>query len=274
MSKLFDVKLNISSAQLRKLHNGHKVQLNHSDLGSGQSFNVVKKVNTKIQRAMRQGKGMRIGMEDLNLQDQGEEMMEGGDLLKKIGIKKKVIKYGNKYGLPIARVVAQTALPVASKSLGDAVTGYTGSPLAGEIAKNVSNQLGKQLIDEIPKGGALKKRFVKGSPEAKAFMANLRARKNGGMSMMQEGGSFKPNGGSFRAHGRVNGGSFKPNGGSIRNDLMDGHYEVLPNSDSFNGMVSKNGNPILKTMKSTQSLYNDMPRLKPITKGGKLSLIV
>jgi hypothetical protein len=253
---MHEVQLNISSAQLRKLHNGHNVQLANSDIGSGDTYMVSKKFNTKVKRAKNNGKGLRISLQDINVGGEGEG--EGGDLLKKIGIKKKVIKYGNKYGLPIAKTVAKAVLPAASKAVGDAVAGYTGSPLLGEVAKSLTKQLGNEGIEQIPNGGAMRK-FTKGSPEAKAYMASLRAKRS-------SGGSFRPNGksgGSFKP----NGGSFRPNGGAISSDLIDGHYAVLPNSHMYQGINAKNGNPLLKGLKSTDNLYNDGPRVS--LKGGR-----
>jgi hypothetical protein len=323
MSNLYEVKLNLNNDQLSKLMKSSTVQLSNADIGVGKTFQVAKKVNTKINRAIRNNKGLRITGNELNLQNE----IEGGDLLKKMGIKKGVIKYG----LPIAKTVAKTVLPMASQAIGDAVGAYTGNPLLGQVAKSAVKDLGNKGIEQIPDGGAMKykkllmpvaktvakavlpvasktignavadytgneqlgqlarstvadlgtegikqipsgsgMRFKKGSAEAKAYMASIRAKRS------TSGGSFRPNGksgGSFRANGK-SGGSFRSNGGAMKNDgLLDGHYAVLPNSNMFNGIHSKNGNPILKQMKSTQSLYNEAPRL--MAKHGKgLSLIV
>ncbi len=91
----------------------------------------------------------------------------------------------------------------------------------------------------------------------KDLMVDIGAMRNTN-SMTTNGGSFKPNGGSFRA----NGDSFRSNGGAMINEkLLDGHYAVLPNSNIYNGIHTTNGNPILSKMKSTQSLYNDGPRI-------------
>ena len=251
MNKTHEIALNISGSQMRKLHNGHKVQLASSDIGSGKTYSVTKKAHTKLQRAKRQGKGVRLSMEDMEME------MEGGDFLKKIGNRNKVIHYANRYGLPAARIVATAAVPVLSKAAGDAVGAYTGSPIIGSLTSSIMKEAGKEGIKQIPKGGSMKKRFTKGSQEAKDYMASLRARKSGG--------SFKPNGGSFRS-----GGSFRPNGKSggsmMSGQLIDGNYNVLPNSQYFNGVVPVNGNPVLKNMKSTESIYNKAPRMKTVSR--------
>lgn len=293
---MFEVQLNVSDAQMRKLHNGHKVQLSSEDIGVGQSFMVTKKMNTKIKRAMNNGKGLRVDLNDLGLQ-------MGGAILDDMK------KYSMQYGLPVAKTVAQMLLPVASQAIGDKVTKYTGSDLAGKVASNVTNTLGRTAVQEIPEGRGFKKdlakygktigiatakavlpsaskalgekvtqytgsdlagqltstvtrqvgnqviadasakpattggriRYKKGSAEARAYMASLRARKSGG--------SFRPNG---------EGGSFRPTGGAM---MQHHNIAMMPNSHMFNGVNSQNGNPMLAGMTSHQSLYNDSPRV-------------
>lgn len=253
MSNIHEVKLNLSDAQLKKLMRMNTVQLSNADIGTGKTFRVSKKVNTKINRAIRQNKGLRISALDLNLNDQEEDLEEtGGDILKKLGIKKAVNKTFSeknmkKVGLQGAKMVASAVLPAVSEGVSTAIGAYTGNPLLGMATKSAINNLGEYGINKIPSGNGM--RFKKGSAEAKEFMANLRAKKSSG--------------GSFRANGKSVGGSFRSNGGAINEDLLDGHYAVLPNSEAFNGIHNKNGNPILSKMKSTQSLYNDAPRLVP-----------
>jgi hypothetical protein len=248
MNNLHEVKLNLSDAQLKKLMKTNTVQLSNADIGVGKSFQVSKKVNTKINRAIRQNKGLRISGLDLRLNEQDE--IEGGDILKKLGIKKAVNKTFTeknmkRIGLQGAKMVAQSALPAVAEAVNAGVSAYAG-PLAGMAAKSAINEFGEMGIRQIPSGNGL--RLKKGSAEAKAYMASIRANKSGG--------SFRPNGKS--------GGSFRPNGGAVMNEsLLDGHYAVLPNSNMFNGINTVNGNPLLKQMKSTQSLYNDAPRIMP-----------
>lgn len=258
MSNIHEVKLNLSDAQLKKLMRASTVQLSNADIGVGKSFRVAKKVNTKINRAIRQNKGLRISALDLNLNDQQEDLEEtGGDILKKLGIKKAVNKTFSeknmkKVALQGSKMVASAVLPAVAETASTAIGAYTGNPLLGMVTKSAINNLGEYGINQIPSGNGM--RFKKGSAEAKAYMASIRAKKSGGSFRPngKSGGSFKPNGGSFRT-----------NGGAINEDLLDGHYAVLPNSNMFNGMHSKNGNPILSKMKSTQSLYNEAPRLMP-----------
>ena len=257
MSNIHEVKLNLSDAQLKKLMRMNTVQLSNADIGTGKTFRVTKKVNTKINRAIRQNKGLRISGLDLNLNDQEE--IEGGRILKQLGIKKAVNKTFSeknmkKVGLQGAKMVAQTALPVIAEAVNAGVSAY-GGPIAGFVAKSAINEFGEMGIRQIPKGGAM--RLKKGSAEAKEYMASIRAKKS------SSGGSFRPNGRS--------GGSFRANGRSVINEnLLDGHYAVLPNSNMFNGINTVNGNPIISKMKSTQSLYNDAPRIMP-KKGRGLS---
>lgn len=251
MSNIHEVKLNLSDAQLKKLMKSSTVQLSNADIGVGKTFRVAKKVNTKIKRAIRQNKGLRISALDLNLNDQEEDFEEmGGNILKKLGIKKAVNKTFSennikKVGLQASKMIAEKALPVVADMASTAIGAYTGNPLLGMASKSAINNLGQYGIDQIPSGNGM--RLKKGSPEAKAYMASIRAKKSGG--------SFRPNGKS--------GGSFRPNGGAINENLLDGHYAVLPNSNMFNAVYTTNGNPILSKMKSTQSLYNEAPRLMP-----------
>ena len=266
MNNLHEVKLNLSDAQLKKLMRMNTVQLSNADIGTGKTFRVIKKVNTKINRAIRQNKGLRISALDLNLNDQEEDLdeIEGGRILKQLGIKKAVNKTFSeknmkKLGLQGAKMVAQTALPVIAEAVNAGVSAY-GGPIAGFAAKSAINEFGEMGIRQIPKGGAM--RLKKGSAEAKEYMASIRAKKS------SSGGSFRPNGKS--------GGSFRANGRSVINEnLLDGHYAVLPNSNMFNGIHSQNGNALISKMKSTQSLYNDAPRMMPKKgRGVNRSLIV
>jgi len=260
MNNLHEVKLNLSDAQLKKLMKTNTVQLSNADIGVGKSFQVSKKVNTKINRAIRNNKGLRISGLDLRLNEQDE--IEGGRILKQLGIKKAVNKTFSeknmkKVGLQGAKMVASAVLPVVSEAVNTGLSAYAG-PLAGMAAKTAINEFGEMGLRQIPKGGAM--RLKKGSAEAKEYMASIRAKKSGG---------------SFRANGK-SGGSFRANGRSVINEnLLDGHYAVLPNSNMFNGIHSQNGNALISKMKSTQSLYNDAPRMMPKKgRGVSRSLIV
>jgi hypothetical protein len=149
-----EVQLNISTHQMKKLLKGVNVTLSPSSLGNGKTYSVEKKVYTKINRAIRNNKGLRLNKNMLNIDDmipeEGEmdEEMEvvGGKI--KINLKKLVNKQGVQVLEGIKKVVpknvAKTALGEAGGLAGTAVGLYLGNP---EMGRNVGKALGRSATE-------------------------------------------------------------------------------------------------------------------------------
>jgi len=87
-------------------------------------------------------------------------------------------QFGNK----VASVAIHQGIPVASSILGGlAGEAAGGGPVSGAVGSEIGNQIGTAAADAIGKatgrGIGRKGRFVKGSKEAKKFMASLRAKR-------------------------------------------------------------------------------------------------
>ncbi len=146
-----EIQLNISTHKMKKLLKGVNVTLTPSELGNGKSYNVEKKVFTKINRAIRNNKGLRVNRTMLNLEDNdieegeiNEDELKGG----KINLKKLVNKDGVKVLEGIKKVipkkVAKTALGEAGGMAGLAVGAYLGN---AEMGKSVGKALGTSAVD-------------------------------------------------------------------------------------------------------------------------------
>ena len=124
-----------------------------------------------------------------------EDKMEGeGVLVKGADKVEKIAKKAKKTGKKVAKyVTSETGLaedlvnvgiPTVSATLLGAPASAVGGPVAGMAASAVGRQLGKlasKEIDEEIEGTGTKpkrkSRFVKGSEESKAYMAELRAKR-------------------------------------------------------------------------------------------------
>ncbi len=133
MSKIHSVKLNLPHSKLEKLEKGQSVQLSYSDLlgESNDSMEITlhlpKAQLTKINKALRMNKGLRLNGENINIEHEGYE----GE-----GFQKDARKWFKKNGKTIGKLSAQIGLPVASEMAGLTVGAYTGNPLLGELAKS------------------------------------------------------------------------------------------------------------------------------------------
>ncbi len=146
-----EIQLNISTHKMKKLLKGVNVTLTPSELGNGKSYNVEKKVFTKINRAIRNNKGLRVNRTMLNLEDNdieegeiNEDELKGG----KINLKKLVNKDGVKVLEGIKKVipkkVAKSAVGEAAGMAGLAVGAYLGN---AEMGRNVGKSLGTSAVD-------------------------------------------------------------------------------------------------------------------------------
>ncbi len=146
-----EIQLNISTHKMKKLLKGVNITLTHNELGSGKTYSVDKKVYTRINRAIRNNKGLRINRDMLNLGEHdieyGSEVeeIEGG----KINFKKLVNNEGVKALEGIKKVVPKN---VAKQVVGDAggMAGMAiGTALGGnpEMGKSVGKALGRSAVE-------------------------------------------------------------------------------------------------------------------------------
>ena len=169
----------IPEKKLRKALAGNAVRLTNAEL-TGDRVMVVHKLNAKaIKAAQLKGKGLTThfsegeAAHDLDYHDRAGGNLNGGSLWSWLkGAAKSVYKWGKEnWGTikPVLSAVADTAVP--------AIATYFGSPQSGPLARGALKEL---------TGVGLKK----GSPEMKAKMAALRAkRKTSGGSL--SAGSFR-----------------------------------------------------------------------------------
>jgi len=168
MTKTYPVQSSISNAKLQQLLKGKKVQVSGGEIPVKFIFKKLKDFNRHVKN-LSAGKSHRIHKDDL----EDIEDSEGGSLFGKIGhafkhfghkiehVAKKsvpVLKKIGKVAAPIAKSVAKTAIPLASQSLGTAVGAYTGNPLMGQMAGQMSgdlatNAIGNGFFDTIKKQG-------------------------------------------------------------------------------------------------------------------------
>lgn len=263
MSSIDSIGLNLGSAHLRKLGNGHNIQLSHDQLKSALSgaptadFEMAKKHITELLRAHRQGKGYRIM----------HKKIHGGKItLKSIG--RKISHAAKKVSHVAEKAMRNPTVKKVVKELGHIAVGVANNYAAENgvntgayahlahkaiesknIRKELEDQIGNDIMNyaheqagpyggkiKIPKGlknfghgfvkglktvasnpiaqgvatnlitgalmgagprrrapakrGAGPKKFVKGSPEAKAHMARLRSMRSGG-ALMPAGAGVK-----------------------------------------------------------------------------------
>ena len=211
-----EVQLFLSDAQLKKVDKGLVFQSTITQLK--QEPNVQIKLPVKdakrLAKNMRDGKGFRFKPDTIDVMDE----IEGGKIKwKKIGrlakrtasrvaknvgnsfaddfqketglnvrdkrqVRGKVIRKAKDVGKEIAtETISQTASAIGSLA-GAKLGGPAGAALGSHLATEAVKPLNRKLEKAIDGAGATKKqKFVKGSQEAKDFMARLRAsRKSGG----------------------------------------------------------------------------------------------
>lgn len=185
----------IPESKLRKALDGLTVRLSNKDL-SGDRVIVLHKANIeKIKKAKRYNKGVSIDISpfeaaaDIAMHEIGGTGLHGGSLFK--FLKKKIYPMVKKFLVnnwesikPLASVAADAAAPMISK--------YTGVPDSGEMLREgIRRTVGFGVDEEEEKEEKpvkpktkRKSRFVKGSPEAREYMASIRSRVGGKSTRM------------------------------------------------------------------------------------------
>ena len=221
-SKTMSINVNLRPNQLKKAMAGATFQLDKTQLDSrGYELQITHKPTwTRYNKAVRANTGIRFAAGTYAIDD----AVEGGRIKwKKIG--KKIRSTVNNTGNAAAaaakqeaarqgRLAAEFAKNEAKQALKDAAV-YTidqgvtaaatgvgtaiGGPglglAAGTLASQNSNLLSDPVgrkIDGLGFNGKRAKKLIKGSPEAKQFMANLRNRKTGAVKQVL-GGNLKNN---------------------------------------------------------------------------------
>lgn len=157
--------LSISEAQARNAAKGKAINLSKGQLSGGSVSLWMHPENArKIELARRQGRGTRINIA------QGEidhDLNQGGSfwsLLKKAGkTVGKFVKENWDQIRPLASQIVDAAVP--------AMAAYAGQPQLAAPARGA--------LKTLTGVGVSGKRYAKGTPEAKAHMAALRARRGG-----------------------------------------------------------------------------------------------
>jgi hypothetical protein len=211
------VNLNISQAKMKKLLKGLNVTLTHDELGVGHPYEVEKKILTKINRAIRNNKGLRINKDMIDLDDTNDtDSIDGGKINLKINLKKLVNNQGVDALEGIKKVVpksvAKSALSSIGSTAGLAIGAYAGNATAGQ-------KIGKNLGASVADG---------------YYDTNFRDKN------------------ALKDFGQSTGESFAKNG--IK-DIMSG--QGLVNGINPRGAIYINGNPNLKNKKSTDTIWND-----------------
>lgn len=167
MSVYKKISIDITPAQLRKAHAGKQIQLSAAQVGgSAQSFYVHPENHKKITMAKKKGTGTRIWIGSGAIE---HDLMNGGSVwswLKKAG--KDVYKFGrDNWSIikPLASKIADQAVPALATAFGQ--------PQYATAARGALKQLTGVGV-----------RYGKGTPEMKAHMAAVRAKK-------RTGGSFR-----------------------------------------------------------------------------------
>lgn len=91
---MVQVKINATEAQIKKLLKGQTVQLKHSQLGNGLSFDLHPENLKKILHSIKHQKGTRIALSDHEMDGNGILGKKFDRFLKKTGIKKAVYSAG------------------------------------------------------------------------------------------------------------------------------------------------------------------------------------
>jgi hypothetical protein len=261
MSSIDSIGLHLGSAHLRKLGNGHNIQLSHDQLKTAingeptADFEMAKKHITELLRAHRQGKGYRIMHKKIHggkitLKSIGRKISHAAKAVMHNSTVKKVAKelghlpvgVANNYAMqngvdttPYAHIAnraiesknikkeledqmghdimsyanekaaqhyagGKIKMPKIPKGLKDFGHGFVkglktvaNNPIAQGVATNLITGalMGAGPRRRAPaKRGAGAKKFVKGSAEAKAHMARIRAHKSGG-ALMPAGAGVK-----------------------------------------------------------------------------------
>jgi hypothetical protein len=153
----------------------HQTLVEHSNRFKGGSICHICK--DKIDECCEEMEGSGVLVKTAEKIEKG--IRKGASKAKKTG--KKASKYiTTETGL--AEDLVNVGVPAVSAALLGTPAGVIGGPVAGLAASAAGRQLGKLAASEIDKeiegsGPKRKSRFVKGSEESKAYMAELRAKR-------------------------------------------------------------------------------------------------
>jgi hypothetical protein len=170
------IEVSIPQAKLKKLAEGKVVTLSAHELTGTQKIHVHPETYNKIVKARKHSKGVRISISQPEiLHDM--RLMEGGSLWS--FLKEKVWP-----------VLKTTVLPALADAGFGALGSYAGQPALAGTARSAFKEvtgIGMKMPTKVraEHTKAHKGRFVKGSAEAKAYMASIRGKKK------MAGGSFR-----------------------------------------------------------------------------------
>lgn len=161
MSSYKKVSVSISSAKAKKLAAGKVVNLTFSELSGDDDVLHLHPANyEKVMKAKAAKRGCRLQLAEGEI---AYDIAAGGNIFKSLwkGLK------------TLWQPVIKPALSLAADNLVPIASAYTGNPaIVAGVRKGLKDLTGVGM----PKRGGL----VKGSPEAKQYMAAIRARKRGG----------------------------------------------------------------------------------------------
>ncbi len=133
------MKLDLSQAQLRRLKNGHAVQIRASQIGSGVDLSLHPSVEKRLESARRRNKGMRFQMSKDEVEASGIR-----ETLQKVG--KFYKEHVKPIAAPILREGARRGLKIAKEAVNTATMGA----LEPEI-NSLYERYGDKLIDVVGK---------------------------------------------------------------------------------------------------------------------------
>ena len=88
------LKLNLSDAQLHKLHKGETVQIKNNQIGTGREFKLHPENAKKVVKALKNGTGVRLSVSEAEISGSGVFGKKADKWMEKKGIKKTVYKLG------------------------------------------------------------------------------------------------------------------------------------------------------------------------------------
>jgi hypothetical protein len=148
-----EVQLNISTHQMKKLLKGVNVTLSPSSLGNGKTYSVEKKVYTKINRAIRNNKGLRINKNMLNMDDMSPEEGVMDEEMEVVGGKINFKKIINRQGVQVLEGIKKVVPKNVAKTVVGDATGMAGmaigTALGGnpEMGKSAGKALGRSAVE-------------------------------------------------------------------------------------------------------------------------------
>lgn len=196
------MKLDLSQAQLRRLKNGHSVQVKAAQIGSGVDLKLHPSIEKRLDSARRRMKGMRFQMTK-------DEMEASGlrEVLQKVGkfYKEKV----KPFAAPVLKEAARRGLKVAKEAVNTATMGA----LEPEI-QSLYDRYGDKAIEALGKySGAygMKGGKIYVGPNYSPILDDSNSAKMVMSSQLQPSGETQKRKGKKKCNcGCTCGGSFRP----------------------------------------------------------------